>query len=72
MFKIGVCGFGTVGKNLVSHFLKYQDLISINCNEKITISVIADRSIEKKNIIAHYSSTNGKNLIWYWSKCRNK
>ena len=48
MFKIGVCGFGTVGKNLVSHFLKYQDLISNNCNEKITISVIADRSIEKK------------------------
>ena len=48
MFKIGVCGFGTVGKNLVSHFLKYQDLISNNCNEKITISLIADRSIEKK------------------------
>ena len=48
MFKIGVCGFGTVGKNLVSHFLKYQDLISNNCNETITISVIADRSIEKK------------------------
>ena len=48
MFKIGVCGFGTVGKNLVGHFLKYQDLISNNCNEKITISVIADRSIEKK------------------------
>ena len=48
MFKIGVCGFGTVGKNLVSHFLKYQDLISNNCNEEITISVIADRSIEKK------------------------
>jgi len=48
MFKIGVCGFGTVGKNLVSHFLKYQDLISNNCNEQITISVIADRSIEKK------------------------
>lgn len=48
MFKIGVCGFGTVGKNLVSHFLKYQDLISNNCNEKITISVIADRSIQKK------------------------
>ena len=48
MFKIGVCGFGTVGKNLISHFLKYQDLISNNCNEKITISVIADRSIEKK------------------------
>ena len=48
MFKIGVCGFGTVGKNLVSHFLKYQGLISNNCNEKITISVIADRSIEKK------------------------
>lgn len=48
MFKIAVCGFGTVGKNLVSHFLKYQDLISNNCNEKITISVIADRSIEKK------------------------
>jgi homoserine dehydrogenase len=43
-----VCGFGTVGKNLVGHFLKYQDLISNNCNEKITISVIADRSIEKK------------------------
>ena len=48
MFKIGVCGFCTVGKNLEGHFLKYQDLISNNCNEKITISVIADRSIEKK------------------------
>jgi len=59
MFKIGVCGFGTVGKNLVSHFLKYQDLISNNCNEKITISVIADRSIEKKkfeNENIHFSS----------------
>ena len=59
MFKIGVCGFGTVGKNLVSHFLKYQDLISNNCNEKITISVIADRSIEKKkfeNDNIHFSS----------------
>ena len=48
MFKIGVCGYGTVGKNLVSHFLKYQDLISKNCNEEIAISIIADRSIQKK------------------------
>jgi homoserine dehydrogenase len=53
MFKIGVCGFGTVGKNFVSHFLKYQDLISNNCNEEVMISVIADRSIEKKKFASN-------------------
>ena len=48
MLKIGVCGYGTVGKSLVSHFLKFQEKISSNCNDEIVLSIIADRSIEQK------------------------
>tara|TARA_B100000035_G_scaffold307791_1_gene311570 strand:+ start:2057 stop:3334 length:1278 start_codon:yes stop_codon:yes gene_type:complete len=48
MIKIAVCGFGTVGKSFVNHVLKYQDKISKNCCKDISISLIADRSIDKK------------------------
>ena len=50
MFKIGICGLGTVGKNLVSHILKYQDKITKNCDQDFAISVIADRSINRKKV----------------------
>ncbi len=51
MFKIGVCGLRNCWqKLLVSHFIKYQDLISKNCGQEIAISIIADRSIDKKKI----------------------
>ena len=48
MIKIGVCGFGTVGQSFVDHVLAYQDKIIKNCGTEICISIIADRSIEKK------------------------
>ena len=48
MIKIGVCGFGTVGQSFVDHVLAYQDKIIRNCGREICISIIADRSIEKK------------------------
>ena len=48
MIKIGVCGFGTVGQSFVNHVLAYKDKIIKNCGRDICISVIADRSIEKK------------------------
>ena len=48
MIKIGVCGFGTVGQSFVDHVLAYQDKIIENCGREICISIIADRSIEKK------------------------
>ena len=48
MLKIAVCGLGTVGKSFVDHFLNYKDLISKNCGQQIEISIIADRSIDKK------------------------
>ena len=48
MIKIGVCGFGTVGQSFVDHVLAYQDKIIKNCGREICISIIADRSIEKK------------------------
>ncbi len=48
MIKIGVCGFGTVGQSFVDHVLNYEDKISVNCGKGIMISMIADRSIEKK------------------------
>ena len=48
MLKIAVCGLGTVGKSVVDHFLNYNDLISKNCGQQIEISIIADRSIDKK------------------------
>ena len=50
MFKIGLCGLGTVGKNLISHIKKYQEKISSNCGQDIMISMIADRSIDKKKV----------------------
>tara|TARA_B100001109_G_scaffold343_1_gene261 strand:+ start:534 stop:1817 length:1284 start_codon:yes stop_codon:yes gene_type:complete len=50
MFKIGLCGLGTVGKNLISHIVKYREKISNNCSQDIMISMIADRSIDKKKI----------------------
>lgn len=48
MIKIAVCGFGTVGQSFVNHVLAYQDKIIKNCGRDICISIIADRSIEKK------------------------
>lgn len=48
MYKIAVCGFGTVGKSFVNHFLKYQKKISDNCSSELAINMIADRSIESK------------------------
>jgi homoserine dehydrogenase len=48
MIKIAVCGFGTVGQSFVNHVLKYQDKIIHNCGHDISISIIADRSIDKK------------------------
>ena len=48
MIKIGVCGFGTVGQSFVDHVLAYQDKIIRNCGREICISIVADRSIEKK------------------------
>ena len=50
MFKIGLCGLGTVGKDLISHITKYQEKISNNCGQDIMISMIADRSIDKKKV----------------------
>ena len=50
MFKIAVCGLGTVGKNLISHIVKYQEKISSSCSQDITISIIADRSINQKKV----------------------
>ena len=48
MIKIAVCGFGTVGQSFVNHVSKYQDKIILNCGHDISISIIADRSIDKK------------------------
>ena len=50
MVKIGVCGFGTVGQSFVNHVLAYKDKIIKNCGRDICISIIADRSIDKKKI----------------------
>jgi len=50
MFKIGVCGLGTVGKNLINHIIKYQEKISNNCGQEFAISLIADRSINNKKV----------------------
>ena len=51
MIKIAVCGFGTVGKSFVNHVLKYQDKISKNCCKDISLSLIADDQLIKKNLI---------------------
>ena len=48
MIKIGVCGFGTVGQSFVNHVLAYKDKIIRNCGRDICVSIIADRSIDKK------------------------
>jgi len=50
MFKIGVCGLGTVGKNLINHINKYQEKISNNCGQEFVISLVADRSINNKKV----------------------
>ncbi len=50
MFKIGICGLGTVGKYLINHIVEYQENISKNCAQDILISMIADRSISKKKV----------------------
>ena len=48
MVKIGVCGFGTVGQSFVEHILSYHEKISKNSGKDFVISIIADRSIDKK------------------------
>jgi homoserine dehydrogenase len=48
MIKIGVCGFGTVGQSFVNHVLAYKEKIIKNCGRDVCISIIADRSIERK------------------------
>ncbi len=50
MFKIAVCGLGTVGKNLIEHINKYHKKISDNCGQDFDVSIISDRSIDKKEV----------------------
>ena len=57
MIKIGVCGFGTVGQSFVNHVLAYKEKIIKNCGRDICISIIADRSIERKNLRPKASSS---------------
>ena len=51
MVKIGVCGFGTVGQSFVEHILSYHEKISKNSGKDFVISIIADRSVDKKIIL---------------------
>ena len=48
MIKIGICGFGTVGKSFANHLMQYQDKISKNCQREVSLVMICDRSIDKK------------------------
>tara|TARA_B100000085_G_scaffold150014_1_gene136361 strand:- start:228 stop:1511 length:1284 start_codon:yes stop_codon:yes gene_type:complete len=48
MIKIGICGFGTVGKSFANHLMQYQDKISKNCQREVSLTMICDRSIDKK------------------------
>jgi len=48
MLKIGICGYGTVGQSVVDHALSHHDIIKSNISDDFEISLIADRSIEKK------------------------
>ena len=48
MLKIGICGYGTVGQSFVSHITSHKDIIKSNISGDFEISIIADRSIDKK------------------------
>ncbi|MBT5644204.1 MAG: homoserine dehydrogenase [Gammaproteobacteria bacterium] len=46
--KIGICGYGTVGQSFIEHLRVHSDKIKSNISEEYEISLIADRSIDKK------------------------
>ena len=48
MLKIGICGYGTVGQSFIEHLRVHNDKIKSNVSKKFKISLIADRSIDKK------------------------
>ena len=48
MLKIGICGYGTVGQSFVEHLRVHDDKIQSSVSEEFEISLIADRSIDKK------------------------
>ena len=48
MLKIGICGYGTVGQSFIEHLRVHSDKIKSNISEEYEISLIADRSIDKK------------------------
>ena len=48
MLKIGICGYGTVGQSFIEHLRVHDDKIQSSVSEEFEISLIADRSIDKK------------------------
>ena len=48
MLKIGICGYGTVGQSFIEHLRVHGDKIQSSVSEEFEISLIADRSIDKK------------------------
>ena len=48
MLRIGICGYGTVGQSFIEHLRVHSDKIQSNVSEEFEISLIADRSIDKK------------------------
>ena len=49
MLNIGICGFGTVGQSFVDHIVCHNEKIRSNVSKDFSITIIADRSIDKKN-----------------------
>ena len=49
MLKIGICGYGTVGQSFIEHLRVHDDKIQSSVSEEFEISLIADRSIDKKD-----------------------
>ena len=51
MNRIGLCGYGTVGQSLLKLIKNTDNTIPSNISDKFIVSMIADRSIAKKNMI---------------------
>lgn len=58
MLKIGICGYGTVGQSFVDHVISCKDIIKSNVSDDFELSMIADRSIEKKDYPSNIKVTS--------------
>lgn len=51
-FRVGLIGLGNIGQGLVSHLVKYGDLIEERLGQRIELTMVADNDLERQRDVA--------------------